>query len=68
MTLPIFLTLNNFNLDLASVASLSATGGVAAEELRGLVDSSVNKEGLSKLLILQAISEEFTTSEFGPSQ
>ena len=48
--------------------SVSAARGVAAEELGALIDSSVNKEGLSKLLMLQEFSEEFTTSEFGPSQ
>jgi hypothetical protein len=68
MTLPIFLILNNLNVDLASVALSSAKGRVAAEELRGSVDSSVNKEGLSKLLLLQVLSKEFTISEFGPSQ
>ena len=58
----------SLSLDLASVVSVSAAKGVAAEELGGLIDSSVNKEGLSKLLMLQEFSEEFNTSEFGPSQ
>ena len=51
-----------------SVVSVSAARGVAAEELGGLIDSSVNKKGLSKLVMLQEFSEEFNTSEFGPSQ
>ena len=62
------LTLNNLNLNLASVVSVSAARGVAADELGGLIDSSVNKEGLSKLLMLQEFSEEFNRSEFGSSQ
>ena len=51
MILPIFPTLNNFSLDSASVVSVSTARGLAAEELGGLIDSSVNKEGLAKLLM-----------------
>ena len=40
------------------MVSVSAAREVAAEELGGLIDSSVNNEGLSKLLMLQEFSEE----------
>ena len=38
--------------------SVSAARGVAAKELGALIDSSVNKEGLPKLPMLQEFSEE----------
>ena len=48
MTLPMFLILNNFNVDLASIALSSAIRGVAAEESQRIADTSVVKGGLSE--------------------